>query len=60
MEFRLWLQERWYQHVLEIEEWTGRVPDYPLEEYFRRYKWWLKREYKHQQKTTDNVDQRKV
>ena len=60
MTFRQWLQERWYQHVLEIEEWTGQMPGYPLKEYFRRYKWWLKREYKHQQKTTDNVDQRKV
>lgn len=49
MSFRLWLQERWYVHCLEIEEWTGRLPTYPMQEYFTKYKYWLKREYRHQQ-----------
>ena len=50
MNFRTWLQEKWYQHMTEVEEWTGRLPAYPIQEYFNRYKWWLKREYRHQQR----------
>ena len=49
MTFRRWLQQRWYAHCLEIEEWTGRMPTYPMSEYFAKYKYWLKREYRHQQ-----------
>ena len=49
MTFRLWLNQRWYAHCLEIEEWIGRMPPYPMSEYFAKYKYWLKREYRHQQ-----------
>ena len=53
MTFRLWLQQRWYAHCLEIEEWTGRMPTYPMSEYFAKYKYWLKREYRYQQGVTN-------
>ena len=49
MSFRQWLQQQRYAHCLEIEEWTGRLPEYPMSVYFQRYRWWLKREYHHQQ-----------
>jgi len=49
MNFRQWLQQQWYAHCLEIEEWTGRTPDYDIKHYFNKYKYWLKREYRHQQ-----------
>jgi hypothetical protein len=49
MTFRTWLQQQWYSHCLEIEEWTGSLPTYPMQVYFQRYRWWLKREYRHQQ-----------
>lgn len=49
MTFRRWLQEQWYAHCVEIEEWTGRLPGYPMQEYFAKYKHWLRREYRHQQ-----------
>ena len=48
MSFRQWIQQQWYTHCLEIEEWTGRVPEYNLKDYFAKYKFWLKREYRHQ------------
>lgn len=46
-EFRSWLGKMWYDHKLEVETYTGKFPAYPKEEYFRKYRWWLKREYKH-------------
>jgi hypothetical protein len=45
MSFRLWLQHTWYDHVIEIEQWTGRAPAYTPQDYFKKYKWWLWREY---------------
>jgi hypothetical protein len=49
MTFREWLQQQWYEHCAEFESWTNRQPEYTLQEYFARYKHWLKREYRHQQ-----------
>lgn len=45
--FRSWLESMWYDHQMEIEAYTGKIPEYPRQEYFRKYKWWLKREFKH-------------
>lgn len=53
--FKHWLKEKWYEHLAEIEQWTGRRPNYEAREYFAKYKWWLKREYQHQQRQ-GNVD----
>ena len=47
MTFRNWLQEKWFEHKDEYMELGIAIPESNLEEYFRRYKWWLKREYKH-------------
>jgi len=49
MKFRQWLHEMWLQHCEEFEGWFHRRPDYDLKDYFQRYRWWLKREYRHQQ-----------
>lgn len=50
MRFRLWLQGMWYEHLDELQV-MGQTPNskYTLKEYFNKYKYWLKREYKHQQ-----------
>lgn len=51
MTFRQWLQERWYNHLDELRDWGEPVPaDYKLSQYFAKYRWWLKREYKHDTK----------
>lgn len=47
MSFRIWLQERWFQHKEEMEHWAQPV-NYDLRYYFNRYRWWLKREYRYQ------------
>jgi hypothetical protein len=49
--FRLWLQEQWYEHLEEISAWQKHEPEYTLKEYFEKYKWWLRREYRFQAKS---------
>lgn len=46
-EFRNWVRLLWLENSQESEGF-GQAP-YPLEEYWSRYKWWLKREFKYQQ-----------
>lgn len=48
MTFRHWVQEKWYEHVEECLAWQGLEPSATPQEYFARYKYWLKREYQHQ------------
>jgi len=44
--FRTWLTNLWRENCREHEEY-GELP-YSLQEYWARYKYWLKREYRHQ------------
>lgn len=46
--FRSWLNQLWMDHKKEVLEYTGKSVDYDLGEYFNKYKWWLRREYRHQ------------
>lgn len=48
MTFRLWCQNKWYEHVDESITWNGFEPTASAHEYFAKYKYWLKREYRHQ------------
>lgn len=54
--FRHWLKEKWYEHLDEIVDLTGQRPRYDEREYFNKYKWWLRREYRYQQQKQANVD----
>ena len=54
MTFRFWIQEMWMQHKDEYMELNLVILESDAQEYFRKYKYWLKREYKHQ-KTLENV-----
>ena len=48
--FRNWLEELWRQNCDEHDGWgEARLS---LSEYFSRYKWWLRREYRFQQRNT--------
>lgn len=49
MTFRRWLQEMWFDHLDELMTIGQPLPHYTLQEYFAKYKYWLKREYRHQQ-----------
>ena len=51
MKFRDWLREMWYKHLDELESIGAPPPEYNLRQYFNRYKYWLKREYRHQQES---------
>ena len=46
MTFRQWCHEKWFEHCDEIESWTGHRPSYLSAEYFNKYKWWLRREFR--------------
>ena len=50
--FRRWLHELWMQNCDEHDE--DRQPRYTQAEYFQQFKYWLKREFKHQQSTPDS------
>jgi hypothetical protein len=44
--FRAWCYEKWLEHCDEVEAWTKHSVGYLSQEYFNKYKWWLKREYR--------------
>lgn len=46
--FRHWLQEIWFEHLDELMSLGLPPPKYALKQYFNDYKYWLKREYRHQ------------
>ena len=46
--FRLWLEHTWEKNCQEHE--MFRELPYTRPEYFRKFKYWLKREYRYQQK----------
>ncbi len=48
MNFRIWCREMWFQHMDECLAWEGVEPTATPQEYFNKYKYWLKREYRHQ------------
>ena len=48
MTFRQWVQEMWYLHQTELEAYGLPVPKNSAD-YFRQFKHWLRREYRHQQ-----------
>lgn len=47
MNFRSCCQEKWFEHKDELESYGQALP-YTSSEYFARYKFWLKREYRYQ------------
>ena len=49
MNFRQWAREKWYEHVEESRVWEGVEPTGTAQEYFAKYKYWLRREYRYQQ-----------
>jgi hypothetical protein len=49
MTFRHWLSEMWLNHKDEYIDIGQPVPEVNLAQYFQTYKYWLKREYRHQQ-----------
>jgi hypothetical protein len=48
MNFRSWVQNKWYEHLDELDSLMLPRPNYDVKHYFQKYKWWLKREYQFQ------------
>ena len=46
--FRQWVHNLWIENCKEREAWGDTDGCANSKEYFHKYKWWLKREYKHQ------------
>jgi len=45
MTFRQWVQEKWYEHLEELDAYHI-TPEPSARVYFNKYKWWLRRQYK--------------
>jgi hypothetical protein len=50
--FRTWCREKWFEYRDECEVYMQQ-PVLDSNKYFNLYKYWLKREYKHQRQTND-------
>lgn len=48
VEFRIWLERKFFEYKQEC--FLNREQEKSLQEYFGKYKYWLKREYRHQMK----------
>jgi hypothetical protein len=46
--FRLWVHKIWIEN--KEEHLTFNEDPYTMKQYWNNYKWWLKREYRHQQR----------
>jgi hypothetical protein len=46
--FRRWCQEKCFEHRDELESYHQTLEE-TSQQYFEKYKFWLKREYRHQQ-----------
>ncbi len=51
--FQNWLRNIWLDNCAEHDSY--REMPYTMKEYFDKYKWWLKREYKFQRKNETNT-----
>jgi hypothetical protein len=47
--FRKWCNDKWQEHLDELDSYSLPRPQYTSSHYFNTYKYWLKREYLHQQ-----------
>jgi len=48
--FRNWLRNIWLDNCAEHDAWGE--PQISIKQYFNKYKWWLRREYRFQQNET--------
>lgn len=55
--FRTWLRDIWYENCDEHQA-HGELP-YTMSEYFQKYKYWLKREFKFQQRR-EQIEQNEI
>lgn len=44
--FRAFVYDKWYEYKDEVREWEKREVEGSPEDYFQKYKWFLKAKYK--------------
>ena len=49
-DFRLWVNMQWFEYKEEVWAWEGRDVTGTPQEYFRKYKWFLRTKYKEENK----------
>jgi len=52
MKFRNWVREIWMEN--SEEHLTYGESPYTIKQYWEKYKWWLRREYRHQQRKNND------
>jgi len=45
-DFRLWVNCQWFDYREECLAWEGKMPKGSTQDYFNKYKWFLKAKYK--------------
>jgi hypothetical protein len=53
-EFRMFLNDKWYEHEDEIMAWEKRMPQYDREYYWKKHKWLLKNMFKESKRLDKN------
>jgi hypothetical protein len=53
--FRHWVHNLWIDNC--EEHYIYQQPRYTEQEYFQKYKWWLRREYRHQQQKQRKMEE---
>lgn len=54
--FRNWVHNLWLENCEEHD--NDHIPKYSQTEYFNRYKYWIKREYRHQLKVENGTEEK--
>jgi len=49
-DFRIFVNEKWFEHKDEIMLWTGQTVDYDAKYYYTKHRWLLKRMFKEKNK----------
>lgn len=50
MEFRKWVDEKWFEYRDEVEQWEKKIVNGNPKDYFQKYKWFLKAKYKQEKR----------
>lgn len=54
-DFRVWCNDKWYEHKDELFNWEQKFPEYDSTYYFQKHRWMLKRLFKEEQQEQKNV-----
>ena len=53
--FRTYVYDKWYEYKEEVRAWEKREVEGSPEDYFQKYKWFLKAKYKQDDKQSGSI-----